>query len=59
MPGNTSGEKNQIRKLQLRMKIGTAPNLGGELFPGLSIVTEKIIAGGISKKDKGIAIVVD
>ena len=29
IPGIIQGEKNQIRKLQLRMKIGTAPNRGG------------------------------
>ena len=28
-PGSESEEKNQIRKLQLRTKIGTAPDRGG------------------------------
>ena len=35
------GGKNQIRKLQLRMKTGTAPDRGGELADGFFIPIEE------------------
>lgn len=42
MPGIDSGEKNQIRKLQLRTKIGTGPVRGGACATGFSILTEEM-----------------
>ncbi len=44
--GIKSGKKNQIRKLQLRIKIGTAPNRGGACATGFSISTEEIVKEG-------------